>query len=77
MAKFKNNRKAIRNVIKKHTDGTKKEIAQLTIKIDSRLDEALVILSKELNISKNRLIEDILFESGIIQEVDENYVEIN
>ena len=29
----------------------------------------------ELNISKNRLIEDILMESGIIQEVEENYDE--
>jgi len=33
-----------------------------------------VILSQSLNISKNKLIEDILFESGIIQEVDENYI---
>jgi predicted transcriptional regulator len=55
----------------------KKTISQLTIKIDSRLDDALKILSSELNISKNRLIEDILFESGILQEVDENYVELD
>jgi hypothetical protein len=39
------------------------------------LDNALVILSQSLNISKNKLIEDILFESGILQEVDENYME--
>ncbi|WP_267884026.1 hypothetical protein [Halarcobacter anaerophilus] len=40
------------------------------------MDDALAILSKDLSISKNRLIEDILFESGILEEVDENYVEI-
>ncbi|QKF82628.1 hypothetical protein CRV08_14740 [Halarcobacter ebronensis] len=77
MAKLKNNRTIIKKVINKHKEGSKKEIAQLTIKIDSKLDEALAILSKDLNISKNRLIEDILYESGIIQEVDENYVEID
>ena len=53
----------------------RREIAQLTIKIDAKLDEALVKLSNSLNISKNRLIEDILMESGIIQEVEENYDE--
>ena len=53
----------------------RREIAQLTIKIDAKLDEALVKLSNALNISKNRLIEDILMESGIIQEVEENYDE--
>ena len=51
----------------------KREIAQLTIKIDSRLDNALAKLANSLNISKNRLIEDILFESGVVDEVDENY----
>ncbi|WP_321311758.1 hypothetical protein [Halarcobacter sp.] len=77
MAKLKNKRSVIQKVINKHVKGKKKEISQLTIKIDSRLDKALIILSKDLNISKNRLIEDILFESGILEEVDENYVEID
>jgi len=62
MAKQKNKRTVIQKVI------------QLTIKIDKRLDISLLTLSKSLNISKNKLIEDILFESGIIQEVDENYL---
>ena len=75
MAKFKNKRTIIQKVINKHINGGKKEISQLTIKIDSKLDSALVILSQNLNISKNKLIEDILFESGILQEVDENYME--
>ncbi|WP_428026387.1 hypothetical protein [Arcobacter sp.] len=75
MAKLKNNRAVIQNVIDKHLKKNKKEVSQLTIKINSELDEALVILSKNLGISKNKLIEDILFESGIIQEVDENYRE--
>jgi len=77
LAKLKNKRSVIQKVINKHVKGKKKEISQLTIKIDSRLDKALIILSKDLNISKNRLIEDILFESGILEEVDENYVEID
>lgn len=75
MAKLKNKRTIIKKVINKHINGNKKEISQLTIKIDSKLDNALVILSQSLNISKNKLIEDILFESGILQEVDENYME--
>jgi len=74
MAKQKNSRAIIKNVINKHTKNNKKEISQLTIKIDKRLDNALVILSNQINISKNRLIEDILFESGILEEVDENYI---
>ena len=74
MAKQKNSRAVIKNVINKHTKKNKKEIAQLTIKIDKRLDNALVVLSNQINISKNKLIEDILFESGILEEVDENYV---
>lgn len=73
MAKRKQTRKIIQNVIDKHTKNGKKEISQLTIKIDRRLDHALVILSNKINISKNRLIEDILYESGILDEVDENY----
>lgn len=74
MAKQKNKRTVIQQVINKHVKSNKKEISQLTIKIDKKLDNALVVLSKSLNISKNKLIEDILFESGIIQEVDENYI---
>lgn len=74
MAKQKNKRKIIQSVIDKHLKSSKKEVSQLTIKIDKKLDNALVILSNQINISKNKLIEDILFESGIIQEVDENYV---
>ncbi|AXX87204.1 hypothetical protein [Malaciobacter marinus] len=73
MAKQKHKRKIIRSVIDKHTKNGKKEISQLTIKIDKKLDNALIILSNEINISKNRLIEDILYESGILEEVDENY----
>ena len=74
MAKQKNSRNIIKNVISNHTKNGKKEISQLTIKIDKKLDNALVILSGQINISKNRLIEDILFESGILEEVDENYI---
>jgi predicted HicB family RNase H-like nuclease len=74
MAKQKNSRAVIKNVINKHTKNNKKEISQLTIKIDKKLDNALVILSNQINISKNRLIEDILHESGILEEVDENYI---
>lgn len=72
MAKQKFDRDIIQNVIKKNQT-KKREIAQLTIKIDSRLDNALAKLANSLNISKNRLIEDILFESGVVDEVDENY----
>ncbi|MFA9374119.1 MAG: hypothetical protein ACERKK_08170 [Poseidonibacter sp.] len=75
MAKQKNKRSVIQTVINKHTKTNKKEISQLTIKIDKKLDIALLTLSASLGISKNKLIEDILFESGIIQEVDENYME--
>ncbi len=74
MAKQRNSRTVIKSVITKHTKKEKKEISQLTIKIDKKLDNALVILSNQLNISKNRLIEDILHESGILEEVDENYI---
>lgn len=72
MAKQKFDREIIQNVIEK-SKIKKRSIAQLTIKIDSRLDDALSKLSSSLNISKNRLIEDILFESGIVEEVEENY----
>ena len=72
MAKQKYDRQIIKNVIKKNQNN-KREVAQLTIKIDSKIDDALLRLSTALNISKNRLIEDILYESGIIKEVEENY----
>lgn len=72
VAKQKFGREIIQSVIAKNQT-KKREIAQLTIKIDSKLDEALSKLSTSLNISKNRLIEDILFESGVVQEVEENY----
>lgn len=74
MAKQKNKRTVIQRVINNHLKSSKREVSQLTIKIDKRLDTALLTLSASLNISKNKLIEDILFESGIIEEVDENYV---
>lgn len=74
MAKQKYDRQIIKNVIDKSLKN-KKEITQLTIKIDSKLDEALATLSDKINISKNRLIENILYESGIIEEVEENYYE--
>ena len=72
MAKQKfGKRDVIKAVIKKSKK--KRTVAQITIKIDSELDDALGKLSKSLYISKNRLIEDILMESGIIDEVEENY----
>ena len=74
MPKIQNSKSNIINVINKHKQKNKKEISQLTIKIDKKLNNALVILSNKINISKNKLIEDILYESGILQEVDENYV---
>jgi hypothetical protein len=74
VAKQKFGREVIQSVIEKNQT-KRREIAQLTIKIDAKLDEALAKLSNALNISKNRLIEDILMESGIIQEVEENYDE--
>lgn len=73
MGKLKT-RRVIQKVISKNEEANKKKIAQLTIKIDERIDNALLILSQSLNISKNKLIEDILFESGIIEEVNENYL---
>lgn len=72
MAKQKFGREVIQSVIEKNQT-KKREIAQLTIKIDAKLDEALAKLANALNISKNRLIEDILMESGVMQEVEENY----
>ena len=72
MAKQKFGREIIQNVIEK-SKIKKRSISQLTIKIDSKLDEALGKLANSLNISKNRLIEDILCESGVVEEVEENY----
>jgi len=74
MAKIKENTSIISRVIKKNNKKNKKQISQLSIKIDKRLDNALCILSKDLSISKNKLIEDILFESRILEVVDENYI---
>jgi len=74
VAKQKYDRNIIKNAIDKSIK-EKKEISQLTIKIDSKLDDALVILSEKINVSKNKLIENILYESGIIEEVEENYYE--
>jgi hypothetical protein len=74
LIQIKFGREIIQSVIEKNKT-KKREIAQLTIKIDAKLDIALSKLSTALNISKNRLIEDILKESGIIQEVEENYYE--
>lgn len=74
MAKQKYDRNIIKNVIDKSIKN-KREITQLTIKIDSKLDDALLILSDKINVSKNKLIENILYESGIIEEVEENYYE--
>lgn len=71
MAKQKFGTEVITSVIEKSKK--RRQVSQLTIKIDSKLDTALGILSTSLNISKNRLIEDILFESGIVKEVEENY----
>ncbi len=71
MAKQKFGNEIIKSVIEKSKK--RRTISQLTIKIDSKLDDALSKLSNSLNISKNRLIEDILFESGIVEEVEENY----
>ncbi|MCK5111523.1 MAG: hypothetical protein KAQ94_08380 [Arcobacteraceae bacterium] len=75
MAKIKDKTSVISNIIKKNSKKNKKEISQLSIKIDKKLDNALIILSSQLNISKNKLIEDILFESRILDVVDENYME--
>ncbi len=74
LAKQKFGQEIIKNVIKKNQT-PKREICQLSIKINSKLDYALQKLSTSLSISKNKLIEDILFESGIIEEVEENYGE--
>lgn len=75
MAKLKQNDSVIKQVIAKNSREKKRQISQLTIKIDSRLDGALIKLSTALGISKNRLIEDILRQSGIMEEVEENYHE--
>ena len=69
MAKQKYTGEIIKNVIKKNQ--SKREVSQLSIKIDKKLDLPLQNLSSKLNISKNKLIEDILYESGIVEEVEE------
>jgi len=74
MAKIKDKTSVISKVIKKNNKKNKKEISQLSIKIDKKLDNALMILSSQLLISKNKLIEDILFESRILDVVDEEYI---
>ena len=63
MPKIQNSKSNIINVINKHKQKNKKEISKLTIKIDKKLNNALVILSNKINISKNKLIEDILYET--------------
>jgi predicted HicB family RNase H-like nuclease len=68
MAKLKNKRLVIQNVINKISMLEKKEISQLTIKIDKKINSALIILAKDLNISKNRLIENIIYESVLIEK---------
>ena len=73
MAKIKDKTSVINRVIKKNNKKNKKQISQLSIKIDKKLDNALMILSSQLLISKNKLIEDILFESRILDVVDEEY----
>ena len=73
MAKIKDKTSVINKVIKKNSKKNKKQISQLSIKIDKKLDNALMILSSQLLISKNKLIEDILFESRILDVVDEEY----
>jgi hypothetical protein len=70
------NRDIVQKVIKKNSLNNKKETVQISIKLDKELHDALLALSEALNISKNKLIEDILYESGIVQEIDENYVKI-
>ncbi len=71
MAKQRFDQNVIKNVIKKNKN--KREVTQLSIKIDAKLNKALEKLSSSIKISKNKLIEDILYESGIIDEVEENY----
>ena len=68
MAKLKNKRMVIQTVINKINMSEKKEITQLTIKIDKKIDLALIILSRDLNISKNKLIESIIHESSLLEK---------
>jgi hypothetical protein len=73
MAKIKEKASVINRVIKKNSKKQKKQVSQLSIKIDKKLDKALIVLSSQLLISKNKLIEDILFESRILDVVNEEY----
>ena len=76
MTRRNSNRDIVKKVIKKNSLLTKKETVHISIKLDKEIHDALLLLSEALNISKNKLIEDILYESGIVQETDENYVKI-
>ena len=76
MTRRNSNRDIVKNVIKKNSLLTKKETVHISIKLDKEIHDALLCLSEALNISKNKLIEDLLYESGIVQETDENYVKI-
>jgi len=71
MAKYKKFKKE--SYLDNKNSTPKKQSAQLSIKIDSQLNKALLQLSDDLNISRNRLIEYLLSRSGLIEEVDENY----
>ena len=53
------NRDIVQKVIKKNSLNNKKETVQISIKLDKELHDALLALSEALNISKNKLIEDI------------------
>jgi len=70
----KDSKITIKKIMKKYSKNYKKENKQISIKIDKKVDNALVKISTEINISKNKLIEDILFASGLLEEVEENYV---
>lgn len=76
MTRRNSNRDVVKKVIKKNSLLTKKETVQISIKLDKEIHDAILCLSEVLNISKNKLIEDLLYESGIVQETDENYVKI-
>jgi len=72
LAKMRHKDSVIKQVIQ-HASQPKRDVAQLTIKIDVKLDRALATLSTALGLSKNRLIEEILLRSGVMEEVEENY----
>ncbi len=76
MARRYNERNVIQRVIKKNLYKNKKDTVHISIKLNKELHSSIVAMCEILNISKNRLIEDILYESGIMEEIDENYVGI-